>query len=233
MLNSPAAKNNLRIYEPTYKRTIDQLCCHCDFKSHKPDKESKQSIGCRPLQAILPLCCEAADLGLLIAEIRSRLPHQADRPPPVTLSQQQAETLIMSDHVVSNLLPGKTILIGWEPLKPMKANLEVLRRRDLTWIVDREFEPTTLSLCTMPHAVPYRPDALHFDINIFGCSLDSVCDVFLAHLEALQQRLRGYLMFYIHVDPVVLPELHQICQNTSNASLFREYFEELLLERHV
>ncbi|XP_070768817.1 histidine N-acetyltransferase-like [Enoplosus armatus] len=199
------------------------------------DQPSPQTLAKYRLiakEAILSLCCEAADLGRFIAELRSRLPCQADFTPysPVTLSQQQAETLILTDHVVSNLLPGKTIINDWEPLKPMEANLEVLRRRGLTWIVDREFEPTTISLCIKPYPVPYRHDALHFNINIFGRSLASVCAVFLAQLEALLPSLRGYLVFFTCVDPVVWPELRQMCQNNSNVSFYMDYCEVLMLE---
>ncbi|KAG7232986.1 hypothetical protein INR49_007883 [Caranx melampygus] len=137
--------------------------------------------------AILSLCCEASDLGPFVSELRSRLPSQTGPSShgPVSLTQQQAETLILTDHVISNLLPGKTIINDWEPLKPVKANMEVLRRRGLTWIVDCDHEPSAISLCTTPYAVPYRHDALHFNINIFGCSLSSVCAVFVAQLEAL------------------------------------------------
>ncbi|XP_070692154.1 histidine N-acetyltransferase-like [Pempheris klunzingeri] len=183
-------------------------------------------------EAILCLCCEAADLGLFVAELSSRLPGRADPSPPapVTLSQQQAETLLLSEHVVSNLLPGKTIINDWEPLRPVEANMEVLRRRGLTWIADREFEPAAISLCTTPYAVPYRHDALHFNINVFGRSLASVCAVFLAQLEALLQSLRGYLIFYTYVDPTVWPGLRQTCQNNSNVSLFKDYCQELVLE---
>lgn len=180
----------------------------------------------------MSLCCEAADLGLFVAELRSRLPCQADSSPhrPVVLSQQQGETLILTNHVVSNLLPNKTIINCWEPLKPMEANLEVLRRRDLTWIVDREFEPTAISLCTTPYAVPYRHDALHFHIDIFGHRLTSVCAAFLAQLEELLPRLQGYLIFYTYVDPEVWPGLRQICQNNSKVSFFKDYWEQLVLE---
>lgn len=112
----------------------------------------------------------------------------------------------------------------------MEANLEVLRRRGLTWIVDREFEPTTISLSMTPYTVPYRHDALHLSINIFGRSLASVCAVFLAQLEALLPSLRGYLIFYTFVDPAVWPELRRICQSSSKVSLFKDYCEELVLE---
>uniref|UniRef100_A0A8C9ZX77 N-acetyltransferase domain-containing protein n=1 Tax=Sander lucioperca TaxID=283035 RepID=A0A8C9ZX77_SANLU len=182
-------------------------------------------------EAILSLCCEAADLSLFVAELHSRIsPSQHD---PVTLTQQQAETLILTDYVVSNLLPGKTIINDWEPLKPLEANLEVLRRRGLIWIVDCEFEPTVMSLCSPPYPVPYRHDALHFNINIFGRSLASVCAVFLAQLEALLPTLQGCLIFYTYVDPTVWPGLRQICQNNSNVLFFKDYWEELVLEKDI
>ncbi|KAM3873534.1 histidine N-acetyltransferase-like [Diretmus argenteus] len=189
-------------------------------------------------EAILSLCCEATDLGRFLAELQSKLPgeDQGDGKGeggscgPVVLSQQQADALILSDHVVSNLLPGKTIINDWEPLKPVEANLEVLHRRGLTWIADRQFEPTALSLRTTPYAVPYRHDALHFNINIFGRSLKSVCAVFLAQLRALLPSLRGYLVFYTYVDAAIWPGLRHFCQNTSNVSFFKDYWEELILE---
>uniref|UniRef100_A0A7N9AUM9 Histidine N-acetyltransferase-like n=1 Tax=Mastacembelus armatus TaxID=205130 RepID=A0A7N9AUM9_9TELE len=146
------------------------------------------------------------------------------------LTQPQAETLILSNHVVYDLLPGKTIINNWEPLKPMEANLEVLRRRGLTWIVDHEVDPSVVSLSTPPYAVPYRHDALHFNINIFGHSLISVCTVFLAQLEALLPSLRGYLIVYTHVDPQIWPGLRQFCQNKANVSFFKAYCEDVVLE---
>ncbi|CAJ1061344.1 N-acetyltransferase 16%2C like isoform X1 [Xyrichtys novacula] len=186
-------------------------------------------------EVILSLCCEATDLCLFVAELRSRLSSQSDSTPnsPVILNQQQAETLILSDHVVSNLLPSKTIINDWEPLKPVEANLEVLRRRGLTWIVDCEFEPSAISLCTTPYAVAHRHDALHFNINIFGHSLASVCAVFLAQLETLLPSLRGYLIFYTYVNPEVWPGLRETCKNNSNVSFFKDYCEELILERDL
>ncbi|GAA6234688.1 histidine N-acetyltransferase-like isoform X4 [Lates japonicus] len=198
------------------------------------DQPSPQTLAKYRLiakEAILSLCCEATDLGPFIAELKSKLSSQADSSQaPVILNQQQAETLVLSNHVVSNLLPGKTIINDWEPLKPVEANLEVLRRRGLTWIVDHEFEPSVISLCTPPYPVPYRHDALHFNINIFGCSLASICAVFLAQLEALLPKLHGYLIFYTYVDPGVWPGLRQFCQNNAKVSFFKDYWEELVLE---
>ncbi|XP_026225604.1 histidine N-acetyltransferase-like [Anabas testudineus] len=183
-------------------------------------------------EAIVSLCCEAVHLRAFVAELRTRLQSQAQSHSyhTVTLNQQQVETLILTDHVVSNLLPGKTIINDWEPLKPMEPNLEVLRRRGLTWIVDRELEPSAVSLCTTPYPVPYRHDAVHFHINIFSRSVASVCSVFLAQLEALLPSLHGYLIFHTYVDPELWPGLHQFCQNKANVCFFKDYWEEVILE---
>ncbi|XP_041648504.1 N-acetyltransferase 16, like isoform X2 [Cheilinus undulatus] len=201
------------------------------------DRPSPQSLVKYRLiakEAILSLCCEAVDLGRFVTELQSRL-SQSDSTPrsPVILTQEQAETLILSDHVVSNLLPGKTIINDWEPLKPMKENLEVLRRRGLTWIIDRETEPTAVSLCTTPYVVPYRHDALHFNINIFGHRLASVCAVFLAQLQALLPSLQGYLVFYTYLDPSLWAGLHRFCENQSSVSFFSDYCEEFVLEKDL
>ncbi|XP_059195751.1 histidine N-acetyltransferase-like [Centropristis striata] len=204
-------------------------------RGDRPPKQTLDQYRLVAKEAILSQCCEAADLALFVAELRSRLPWRSGSgsSPPVTLSQRRAEALILSDHVVSNLLPGGTIINDWEPLRPLEANLEVLRRRGLTWIVDRESEPAAVSLSTAPYAVPYRHDALHFNINIFGRRLASVCSVFLAQLEALLPRLRGYLIFYTYVDPAVWAGLRQLCHNSSNVSLFKDYWEELVLEKDL
>ncbi|XP_056235634.1 histidine N-acetyltransferase-like [Seriola aureovittata] len=204
-------------------------------RGNEPSPETLAKYRLVAKEAILSLCCEATDLGRFVAELQSRLSCQADSSPggPVTLNQQQAETLVLTDHVVSNLLPGKTIVNDWEPLKPVEANLEVLRRRSLTWIADREFEPSAISLCTAPYAVPYRHDALHFNINIYGRSLSSVCAVFLAQLEALLPSLQGYLIFHTYVDPAVWSGLRQFCQNNANVSFFKDYWEDVILEKDL
>uniref|UniRef100_A0A672FY09 Histidine N-acetyltransferase C-terminal domain-containing protein n=1 Tax=Salarias fasciatus TaxID=181472 RepID=A0A672FY09_SALFA len=185
--------------------------------------------------AILSLCCEAAHLGPFIAELRSKLARESESSlgGPLTLSREQAETLILTRHVVSNLLPGETIISDWEPLKPLEANLEVLRRRGLTWIVDRESEPKALGLGTPPYAVPYRHDALRININIFGRSLASVSAVFLAQLEAFLPSLRGYLIIYTYVDPEVWSGLRQFCENNANVSFFKDYWEDYVLETDI
>ncbi|XP_029360883.1 histidine N-acetyltransferase-like [Echeneis naucrates] len=204
-------------------------------RGDQPSAEILQKRRLIAKEAILSLCCAATDLGPFIAELHSRLSRQADSSPSgaVRLSQQQAETLILSDHVISNLLPGKTILCDWEPLKPQESNLEVLRRRQVTWIVDCESEPSAMSLCTPPYAVPYRHDALRININIFGHRLSSVCSVFLAQLEALLPSVQGYLVVHTYMDPAVWPGLRQFCQNNANVSFFKDYWEEVLLERDL
>ncbi|KAF3692440.1 Histidine N-acetyltransferase [Channa argus] len=183
-------------------------------------------------EAVLSLGCEVIDLGPFIAELQSRLPLQTPSSPccPVTLNQQQVETLILTNHVVSNLLPGKTIISNWEPLKPMKANMEVLSRRRLTWIADNESEPNALSLCTPSYSVPYRQDAIRITINIFGRSLASVCAVFVAQLKAMLPSLRGYLIIGVFVDPMVWPGLQQFCHNNANVCFFRDYYQSTMLE---
>nr|XP_020473053.1 histidine N-acetyltransferase-like [Monopterus albus] len=201
-------------------------------RGNQPSPQTLAKYRIIAKEAILSLCCEVTDLGPFVAELQSRLPCQTNSSSHslVILDQQQAEMLILSDHVVSNLLPNKTIINDWEPLKPVQANLEVLRRRGLTWIADHELEPSAISLCTTPYAVPYRHDALHLHINIFGHSLASVCAVFLAQLEALLPSLPGYLIFYTYVDPEVWPGLCEFCQNNANVSFFKDYWEEVILE---
>ncbi|XP_034553244.1 histidine N-acetyltransferase-like [Notolabrus celidotus] len=183
-------------------------------------------------EAIMSLCCEAADLSLFVTELRSRLSSQSDSAflSPVTLNQQQAETLILSDHMVSKLLPNKTLINNWEPLKPVEANLEVLRRRELKWIVDRESKPSAVSLRTAPYSIPYRHDAMLLNIDIYGHDLSAVCAVFLAQLEASLPSARGYLIIYTYMDPEIWPGLHETCKNNSKVSFYSGYFEQVILE---
>ncbi|XP_069580661.1 histidine N-acetyltransferase-like [Brachyistius frenatus] len=204
-------------------------------RAEEPSPQTLTKYRLITKEVILSLCCEADDLGLFVNELQSRLRRQADSSSrgAVTLNHQQAATLILSDYVVSKLLPGKIIINDWEPLKPVEANMEVLRRRGLTWIVDREFEPAAISLCSPPYAVPYRHDALRVNINIFGRSVSSVRAVFVAQLEALLPSLRGYLVFNVYVDPEVLPPLRHFCENNANVSFFKDRWEEFILERNL
>ncbi|XP_026228099.1 histidine N-acetyltransferase-like [Anabas testudineus] len=199
-------------------------------RGDQPSAQTLTKYRLTAKEAIVSLCCESTNLGPFITELRSKLLVQTNSRGPVTLNQQQADALILTDHVVSNLLPGQTMINNWEPLKPMEANLEVLHRRNLMWIADREVEPTAVSLCTPPYSVPYRHDALRININIFGQSLPSVCSVFLAQLEALLPSLHGYLIFLIFVHPELWPGLRQFCQNKADVSFFKDYWEVVFLE---
>ncbi|XP_056142921.1 histidine N-acetyltransferase-like [Lampris incognitus] len=181
-------------------------------------------------ESILSLCCDVADLGPFLLELQSKLSREAELVTPVTLNQLQAETLVLSNHVVSTLLPGHFIISDWESLKPVLANLEVLRRRGHTWIADHEFKPAALSLCSKPFKVPYRQDALQFSINIFSRSLGPVCAMFLAQLAQLQPHLHGYLVFHTFVEPQLWQGLSDFCQNSGKVSFFKDYWEEFILE---
>ncbi|XP_028325915.1 histidine N-acetyltransferase-like isoform X2 [Gouania willdenowi] len=184
-------------------------------------------------EAIFSLCCEASDLRSFVAELRSKFPASLSSHDPLTLTEAQAETLVLSHQVVSNLLPAGTIINDWEPLKPLESNLELLRRRRLTWIVDRQHEPSALSLGTPPYAVPYRHDALRININTFGRCLDSVFSVLVAQLEALLPTLQGFVIVYNYVDPSVWSGLRQLCENKSNVGFFKNYWEVVVLEEDL
>uniref|UniRef100_A0A1A7XLR6 Si:ch211-138a11.5 n=1 Tax=Iconisemion striatum TaxID=60296 RepID=A0A1A7XLR6_9TELE len=203
----------------------------CAVRLSRGDQPSERILSKYRLvakEAIMTVCCEAADLSAFITELRSKTDSSSSG--AVTLSQHQAETLILSDHATSNLLPGKTIINDWEPLKPVETNLEVLRRRGLTFIADHVSEPLALSLGTPPYTVPYRHNALRINTNIFGHDLASVCTVFLAQLEALQPKVKGYLIFQTYVNPAVWEGLRQFCQNNSRVSFLRDYWEVVILE---
>ncbi|XP_069041031.1 histidine N-acetyltransferase-like isoform X2 [Lepisosteus oculatus] len=187
------------------------------------------------LQAVLTLCCEVADLGPFLQELGTKLGQQAGGggPQPVTLSQEEAERLVLSHHVVQNLLPAGTIINDWEPLRPLESNLEILRRRGLTWVADRAELPSALSLCTTPHRVPYRADALHFSINIFSGEQTPARAVLLAQLQGLLPSLRGYVIFHVCLRPCLWAGMRDFCRSSSGVSFFREHWEQLLLERDV
>ncbi|MBN3324286.1 HISAT acetyltransferase, partial [Atractosteus spatula] len=186
-------------------------------------------------QAVLTLCCEVADLGPFLQELGTKLGQQAGGggPQPVTLSQEEAERLVLSRHVVQNLLPAGTIMNDWEPLRPLESNLEILRRRGLTWVADRAELPSALSLCTTPYRVPYRADALHFNINIFSGEQRPARAVLLAQLQGLLPSLRGYIIFGICLRPCLWAGMRDFCRSSSGVSFFQEHWEQLLLERDI
>nr|XP_015192089.1 PREDICTED: histidine N-acetyltransferase-like [Lepisosteus oculatus] len=186
-------------------------------------------------EAVLTLCCEVADLGPFLQELGTKLGQQTGGggPQPVTLSQVEAERLVLSHHVVQNLLPAGTIMNDWEPFQPLESNLEILRRRGLTWVADRAELPSALSLCTTPHRVPYRADALHFNINIFSGEQTPARAVLLAQLQGLLPSLRGYVIFGICLRPCLWAGMRDFCRSSSGVSFFQEHWEQLLLERDL
>ncbi|MBN3324279.1 HISAT acetyltransferase, partial [Atractosteus spatula] len=201
------------------------------------ETEPRPDAGIRLLsrEAVLTLCCEVADLGPFLQELGTKLGQQAGGggPQPMTLSREEAERLVLSRHVVQNLLPAGTIINDWEPLRPLESNLEILRRRGLTWVADRAELPSALSLCTTPYRVPYRADALHFSINIFSGKQTPARAVLLAQLQGLLPSLRGYVIFHVCLRPCLWAGMRDFCRSSSGVSFFREHWEQLLLERDI
>uniref|UniRef100_A0A3B4WHB4 N-acetyltransferase domain-containing protein n=1 Tax=Seriola lalandi dorsalis TaxID=1841481 RepID=A0A3B4WHB4_SERLL len=85
----------------------------------------------------------------------------------------------------------------------------------------------------VPRTIPLRYDVKTWFFDKGMVSLSSVCAVFLAQLEALLPSLQGYLIFHTYVDPAVWSGLRQFCQNNANVSFFKDYWEDVILEKDL
>ncbi|MBN3299993.1 HISAT acetyltransferase, partial [Amia calva] len=237
------AQRGLGVAGAIQRHVSQYLRTHCPLvatrrlaRGDDPGPEALSKYRLLSREAILTLCGEVSELGPFLVDLERKLGQEAGRegvPQPVLLSQEAAETLVLSEHVVRNLLPAGNIINDWEPLKPIESNLEILRRRGLTWVADRAELPAALSLCTTPYRVPYRPDAYHFNINIFGSDQTRARLVFLAQLRQLLPSLCGYVIFHNYVHPSLWPGMREFCRSSAGVSLFRDYWEELMLETDI
>ncbi|KAL0970012.1 hypothetical protein UPYG_G00235910 [Umbra pygmaea] len=132
-------------------------------------------------------------------------------------------------------LPGGVIIQDWQPFQPIKGNLEILARRNLTWLVNKLEKPNFLSFYTPPYPIAFDGGSLRFNIDMFGTDLDSAKRAFVSHFEKVMEKglLTGKIMIHVFLDQSLWKEMKEFCAGETGLKLWREYWEQVIMERDV
>ncbi|KAK3546501.1 hypothetical protein QTP70_026356 [Hemibagrus guttatus] len=171
-----------------------------------PEKLSKFTLlACR---AVLSLCGEAESFKGFVSGLKSKLERMEKPGGPknnqklfVLKDSHQLKPLLLDPDLPLRLqLPGGAIIQDWQPLKPMESNLEILERRNLTWLVDSVNEkPMFMSFHTPLYPVPFRGGSLRFNIDMFGTDVSTARKALIAHLEQVLEEIHDTVLVQIYM----------------------------------
>ncbi|XP_072573507.1 probable N-acetyltransferase 16 [Paramormyrops kingsleyae] len=207
-------------------------------KDPGPKKLAKYSLLAK--RAILSLQIEAEAFDAYLSTLRAKLEHETgtgsleQESRLVVLEEEQLRHILLDPGVSSQIeLPGDVIIQDWQPLKLVESNLEVLRRRNLTWLADSLEQPTFLSLHTPPYPIPYRTGSLCLNIDLFGTKPDLAYRALLAHMEMVRGEIQGLVLMHIYMHQSLWGKLQAFCEYSVGVKLYHGYWEQLLLEHKL
>ncbi|XP_030635070.1 histidine N-acetyltransferase-like [Chanos chanos] len=148
------------------------------------------------------------------------------------MDHHQLKALLLDPDLPSRLqLPGGAIIQDWQPLQPVESNLEVLNRRNLTWLVDGSNEkPMFMSFHTPPYPIPLDGGAFRLNIDLFGTIPFLAKAALTAHLEKVRGELQGTVIFHVYMHPSLWKGMKQFCEGDEGVKQCKEYWEQFLLE---
>lgn len=195
-------------------------------------------------RAVLSLVGEAVSFHTFISDLKNKLHSSTGSDPVVSVpnlvpldSQQLRKVLLDPDLSKRVTLPGGAIIQDWQPLQPIEANLEILGRRDLTWLVDNQEKPTFLSFYTPPYPIPFEGGSLRLNIDMFGTDPIFARSALVGHLEKVLASgafdKSGKVMARVYFDCSLWEELEGFCMGDAGVKKFRGYWEQLFLERGI
>ncbi|XP_035263849.1 N-acetyltransferase 16, like isoform X1 [Anguilla anguilla] len=192
-----------------------------------PEKLAKFTVLGK--RAILSICGKAENLDSFLSILKAKL----DPEPMLTvLDEVQLRGLLLDSELGSRLqLPGDAMIVDWQPLQPIESNLEVFQRRNLTWLADRSVSPTFLSVHTPPYPVPYNGGSLRFNIDLFGTSQSLAHLALVSHLERVRGKIQGVVWIFVYMHRSLWKGMREYCESLTDVVSFRDYWEQLILER--
>lgn len=193
-------------------------------------------------QAILSLCGEAESFKVFVSGLKAKLEgtdksdgHSNSLKLFGVQDSHQLEALLLDPDLPLRLqLPGGAIIQDWQPLKPMKSNLEILERRNLTWMVDSiNDKPMFMSFHTPPYSVPFNGGSLRFNIDMFGTDVSIAKKALIAHLEQVNEEISGTVVVHIYMPQTFWEAMRQFCEGDEEVKKYMDYREQLFLERDM
>ena len=156
----------------------------------------------------------------------------------VPLDDKQLRKVLLDPDLPSRVqLPGGAIIQDWQPLQPIEANLEILGRRDLSWLVDDQEKPTFLSFYTPPYPIPYEGGSLRLNIDTFGTDAILARAAIVGHFEKVLASGafsgRSKVVAHVYLDSSLYEELQGFCEGDAGVKKSRGRWEQEFMERKV
>ncbi|XP_016312993.1 probable N-acetyltransferase 16 isoform X2 [Sinocyclocheilus anshuiensis] len=200
-----------------------------------PEKLSKFTLLAR--RAILSLWGDSEGFDSFVSGLKEKLlvsDESNSSSPLVQVKDLDAlKTILMDSDLSSRLqLPGGAIIQDWQPLKLMESNLHILARRNLTWFVDGSSgKPLFMSFHTPPYPIPFNGGSLRFNIDLYGTDTSLAKKALTAHLNSVRSEIQGLVLVHIYMHQTLWEDLKQFCEGHETVKQFRDYWEQLFLER--
>ncbi|KAI4886533.1 hypothetical protein NFI96_026385 [Prochilodus magdalenae] len=206
-----------------------------------PEKLSKFIVLAR--RVVLSLQGDAKDFNSFILGLKAKLA-STEKPEGLTTIPQDLLVLKDGDHLKAILLdpdlssrltlPGGAIIQDWQPLKPIESNLEILQRRNLTWVVDSSSDkPMFMSFHTPPYPVPLNGGSLRLNIDMFGEVLVLAKKALVSHLEQVREEIHGSVVVHVYMPPALWEGMRKFCEGNERVKQNRHFWEQMFLEREI
>ena len=187
------------------------------------------------LQAVLSLVGEAEHFNSFISLLKNKLSAlTVSIPEMVQLGNEQIKDVLLDPKLHSRVqLPGGAIIQDWQPLRPIQGNLEILARRNLTWLADSQEAPVFLSFYTPPYPVPYDGGSVRLNIDMFGTDQVLAQCALVGLLERVCEKgeLKGTVIVYVYMALSLWETLQGFCEGHTGVMRNRDYWEQVFMEK--
>ncbi|KAJ8254830.1 hypothetical protein GJAV_G00197810 [Gymnothorax javanicus] len=181
-------------------------------------------------RAMLMLCVDAENFDGFLSHLKAKL----DPGPTLRVldEEKQLKGVLLDPELGARLqLPGGAIVIDWQPFQLIESNLEVLRRRDITWLADMSASPTFLSTNTPVYPIPVNGGSLRVNIDLFGTNQALARQALVSHLERVKDEIQRAVWIFVVMPRSLWRGMREYCEGVSGVLSLIDDWEEEFLER--
>ncbi|XP_067879900.1 histidine N-acetyltransferase-like [Heterodontus francisci] len=178
----------------------------------------------RGKQSLISLRFPSINVPTLKSELISNMKKSgAEYWEPISLQPDEVRSVFLNRTVIDTVLPGRRIVHRGGVFKPLESNLDILLKRDISWIADRKENTRAVSLGTAPYRDPMGNYV--YRIDMFGKDLSAVKSVFLSQLQNLPP-LQGNVICLLPVNPSLSPQMWEFCTKELGLQKGKQYWKD-------
>ncbi|XP_067879902.1 histidine N-acetyltransferase-like [Heterodontus francisci] len=181
----------------------------------------------RGKQSLISLRFPSINVPTLKSELISNMKKSgAEYWEPISLQPDEVRSVFLNRTVIDTVLPGRRIVHRGGVFKPLESNLDILLKRDISWIADRKENTRAVSLGTAPYRDPMGNYV--YRIDMFGKDLSAVKSVFLSQLQNLPP-LQGNVICLLPVNPSLSPQMWEFCTKELGLQKGKQYWKDVFI----